>query len=202
MRSPFFLRNTSNARHVGSTRLYQLPTSMKLPSPGFCRSASVYTPRGRPAPRPLRIGERPKTSLVGETLSSSRWWLRTCGGPQCGPHAMVRLRALTRRAPATAPGAGRNSAGPAVPAYDSRMTSMPTRSFTDVALSCAACGDDFVFTACERELQALRGLAQLRPDHCSRCRRNRSSSAARPQTVHAPTGAPHPPDSRGAGSRG
>jgi hypothetical protein len=78
---------------------------------------------------------------------------------------------------------------------------MPTRSFTDVALSCAACGDDFVFTAGEQELQTLRGLAQLRPHYCSRCRRNRSSLAARPQTVHAPGGAPHPPDSRGADSQ-
>jgi hypothetical protein len=55
---------------------------------------------------------------------------------------------------------------------------MPTRSFIDVVLSCAACGDDFVFTAGEQELRALRGLADLTPHHCSRCRHNRSSSAA------------------------
>jgi hypothetical protein len=78
---------------------------------------------------------------------------------------------------------------------------MPTHSFTDVALSCAACGDDFVFTAGEQELQALRGLADLTPRHCSRCRHHHSSSAAHSQTVHVPTGAPHPPDAPGAGSR-
>ena len=74
---------------------------------------------------------------------------------------------------------------------------MPTHSFTDVALACAACGDDFVFTAGEQELQALRGLADLTPRHCSRCRHNRFSSAAR----HAPTGAPHHSQTAPGGSR-
>ena len=66
---------------------------------------------------------------------------------------MVRLRAPRARARATAPAWAENSAGPRLVAYDSRITSMPTRSFTDVALSCAVCGDDFVFTVGEQELQ-------------------------------------------------
>ena len=75
---------------------------------------------------------------------------------------------------------------------------MATRPFTDAALTCAACGDNFVFTAGEQELQTLRGLAQQRPHHCSRCRRS-PFRLGRPIADHAhATGAPHPSDSRGA----
>jgi hypothetical protein len=60
---------------------------------------------------------------------------------------------------------------------------MRTHLFTDVALSCIECGDDFVFTAGEQEMQALRGRAETPPHHCSRCRRARLGAAPRPETV-------------------
>ena len=64
---------------------------------------------------------------------------------------------------------------------------MPTRLFIDVSLPCSDCGDLFVFTAGEQELQSLRGLAEPPPEHCSRCRRERFSAEGRPQTGYAPT---------------
>ena len=48
---------------------------------------------------------------------------------------------------------------------------MPTRPLSDKRLTCAACGDGFVFTAGEQELYELRGVAQ-QPQRCPACTRN------------------------------
>lgn len=47
---------------------------------------------------------------------------------------------------------------------------MPTRPISDKQLTCAACGDGFVFTAGEQELYQLRGVAQ-QPQRCPTCTR-------------------------------
>ena len=53
---------------------------------------------------------------------------------------------------------------------DTEGSVMRIAGFTDEALICAVCAERFVFSAGERELQALRGLTQ-RPDTCPVCRR-------------------------------
>jgi putative zinc ribbon protein len=47
---------------------------------------------------------------------------------------------------------------------------MTSASHEDLDLSCHLCGDAFVFTAGEQELQRLRGL-ELVPTRCPQCRR-------------------------------
>jgi hypothetical protein len=60
---------------------------------------------------------------------------------------------------------------------------MRPSGLTDVGRSCAACGQTFVFTAGEQELQALRGLAQP-PRTCPPCRRTwRIAAPGRPESM-------------------
>ncbi len=58
-----------------------------------------------------------------------------------------------------------------------RDMSLHTHRFTDAALPCGTCGESFVFTAGEQELQAVRGLG-MSPRQCPRCRRSRPLTAA------------------------
>jgi hypothetical protein len=44
---------------------------------------------------------------------------------------------------------------------------------TDQLQRCRQCGDEFVLTAGEQELYALRGAAERRPTTCPTCRRPR-----------------------------
>jgi hypothetical protein len=54
---------------------------------------------------------------------------------------------------------------------------MTTRELTDKDLSCATCGDGFVFSAGEQELYQLRGVSR-QPEHCPNCTRQRGILAA------------------------
>ncbi len=47
---------------------------------------------------------------------------------------------------------------------------MTNRELADKDLLCATCGDGFVFSAGEQELNRLRGI-QDQPEHCPSCRR-------------------------------
>ena len=49
---------------------------------------------------------------------------------------------------------------------------MTSRELSDKQLSCAACGDGFVFSAGEQELRLLRGVSQ-QPELCPTCVRAR-----------------------------
>jgi ribosomal protein S27AE len=47
---------------------------------------------------------------------------------------------------------------------------MTERDIADKVLSCASCGDGFVFSAGEQELFRLRGITE-QPEHCPSCAR-------------------------------
>ncbi len=49
------------------------------------------------------------------------------------------------------------------------MTTLP-RPHDDLHLSCRLCGEAFVFSSGEQELQRLRGVERV-PTRCSQCRR-------------------------------
>ena len=61
---------------------------------------------------------------------------------------------------------------------DTVMTMLPHE---DVQLSCHLCGDAFVFSAGEQELQRLRGFEQV-PTRCPQCRRRPPTQPYAPRT--------------------
>ena len=50
---------------------------------------------------------------------------------------------------------------------------MDSRDVSDRRLTCSACGDDFIFSAGEQQLFALRGI-ERQPDRCPSCSRGRT----------------------------
>jgi hypothetical protein len=52
------------------------------------------------------------------------------------------------------------------------------RELADKDMRCATCGDGFVFSAGEQELNRLRGIA-VQPEHCPNCRRGQHQLVAR-----------------------
>jgi hypothetical protein len=47
---------------------------------------------------------------------------------------------------------------------------MPGSATVDMTLACSLCGNGFVFSAGEQELQQLRGIRRV-PERCPRCAR-------------------------------
>lgn len=55
---------------------------------------------------------------------------------------------------------------------------MSIRQYADLQLRCTWCGDEFVFSAGEQQLYALRGIDH-QPQRCPGCVRGRNSSGLR-----------------------
>jgi hypothetical protein len=48
---------------------------------------------------------------------------------------------------------------------------MPSTRPSDIELACSDCGDQFVYSAGEQELNAVRGVTASVPRECPACRR-------------------------------
>jgi Probable zinc-ribbon domain len=74
-----------------------------------------------------------------------------------------------------------------------RQMSYSTRStIADLGLACSGCGQTFIFSAGEQELQLLRGIRQI-PGYCRPCARRLRSSGRDPSLVPASAGVAGPP---------